>query len=432
MKIAMFGAGYVGLVTGTCLAELGNDVTIVDVNKVRIENLNKGIIPIYEPGLDTLIIRNKKEGRLSFTLDAENAIKENVVIIIAVGTPDKGDGSTDLQYVLSVAKTIGKNINNYKVVVDKSTVPVGTADKVKKTILDNMEEKFEFDIVSNPEFLREGAAIQDFMNPDRIVVGTDSDKAAEIMREIHAGLIRTDKPLVVTDIKSSEMIKYAANAMLATRISFMNQLSHLCEKFGADIKEVAKGIGLDDRIGPRFLQAGIGYGGSCFPKDVASLAFELKNSGLESDLFDAVIDINERQKLHLPNKANEILNGFDGKTIGIWGLSFKPKTDDMREAPAIAIIKKLVTEGATVKVFYPEAMDECKKIFPDIIYCDNPYECAEDADAIFLITEWNEFRNLDFKKVKESMKGNHLFDGRNIYNSKSIEKYGLKYYGVGR
>jgi len=431
MKIAVFGAGYVGLVTGTCLAELGNEVVIVDVNQERINQLNRGIVPIYEPGLDELIIRNSKEKRLIFTLDGIKAIKNSEIIFIAVGTPPNEDGSTNLTFVLQVAKEIGKNMNSYKLIVNKSTVPVGTADKVKKTISELTD--VEFDIVSNPEFLKEGSAVQDFMVPDRIVVGIESEKAEEIMADLYSSIARTHKPLVFTDIKSSELIKYASNAMLACRISFMNQLAPLCEKIGADIKEVAKGIGLDDRIVPRFLQAGVGYGGSCFPKDVQSLSATLKEYRLENDLIESIEKVNSRQKDSIIKRLKMLIGeDLKDKTFAIWGLSFKPKTDDMREAPSLVLIKQLLYEGAKVRAFDPEAMENTKQYFPDIYYSEDLYDSVKGADCIVLLTEWDEFRNPSWDKIKESLSSLHIFDGRNIYSSKKMIENEFKYLGVGK
>lgn len=434
MKIAVFGAGYVGLVTGTCFAELGNDVTLVDIDKKRVDNLNKGIIPIYEPGLDELIIRNVKENRLFFTLDYANAIKDNEIIFVAVGTPPKENGETDLSYVLDVAKKIGQNINGYKVIVNKSTVPVCTADKVKDQIKANMKDKHSFDVVSNPEFLKEGSAIQDFMVPDRIVVGVDSDKARAVMEELYESIARTNKPLMITDVKSSELIKYASNAMLATRISFMNQISHLCEEVGADIKEVAKGMGTDTRIGPRFLQAGVGYGGSCFPKDVQSLAHTLKEYGLNSELIDAVENVNNKQKKSLLKKIKTLLgNDLKQKTITIWGLAFKPKTDDMREAPSLVIIDQLLKEGAKIKVFDPISEENAKKMLDKTVtFYPGMYDCLEKSDCLILLTEWDEFRSPDWGKIKQAMNKHNIIDGRNIYDPKKMREKGFTYLSIGR
>ncbi len=434
MKLTVFGAGYVGLVTGSCFAELGNNVTLIDIDKKRVDNLNKGIIPIYEPGLSELIKNNVKENRLFFSTNAKKAVEDAKIIFIAVGTPPKDNGETDLSYVLSVAKTIGENMNGYKVIVDKSTVPVGTADKVAHEIKSHMKRKYDFDVVSNPEFLKEGSAIQDFMVPDRIIVGADSKKSKDIMNELYLGVARTHKPLMFTDVKSAELIKYASNAMLAARISFMNSLAPLCEKVGADIKEVAKGMGLDDRIGPRFLQAGIGYGGSCFPKDVQSLAFTLKDHGLNFEFIDNIDSLNNGQKKSVLPKI-KILVGEDlkDKHIALWGLAFKPKTDDIREAPAIVLIDQLLEVGAKINVFDPIAMDNIKKIYANKVeYSESLYECAKHTDCLVLVTEWDEFRNPDFEKIKKSMRKPNLIDGRNIYTPSRLRELGFNYLSVGR
>lgn len=432
MKIAVFGAGYVGLVTGTCFAELGNNVTLVDVNETRIANLNKGIIPIYEPGLSELIKKNVEEKRINFIIDAKKAIIENEIIFIAVGTPSRNDGSTDLTYVLSVAKTIGQHMNGYKAIVDKSTVPVGTAEKVRKEIEKNLKRKIEFDIISNPEFLKEGSAIQDFMVPDRIIIGAETDKSRKIMEELYSSLARIHKPLMITDIKSAELIKYASNAMLAARISFMNQLAPLCEKVGADIKEVAKGIGLDDRIGPRFLQAGVGYGGSCFPKDVQSLVHTLKEHNLNSELINAIETTNNMQKESAIDKIHALIGDIKNKKIALWGLAFKPKTDDIREAPALTIISQLLEQGARISAFDPVAENNMKQIHKEIDYLSDMYDTIKNTDCLVIITEWDEFRNPDFEKMKKLMKGLNIVDGRNIYNPKTIREKGFKYLSVGR
>jgi len=432
MKIAVIGTGYVGLVLGTCLAELGNDVACVDVDSEKIANLNKGIIPIYEPGLEELVKRNSREGRLFFTTDIKKAVEDSTVIFIAVGTPQSESGAADLSAVKSVAAVIGKYMNNYKVVVNKSTVPVGTADLVKSIIKENQTGIIEFDVVSNPEFQREGTAVRDFMVPDRIVIGVDSEKAKEVMISIYKAIARTDRPIIVTDPKSAELIKYASNAMLATRISFMNELSHLCEKTGADIKEVAKGMGLDNRIGPRFLQAGVGYGGSCFPKDTRALIAMLKGNDCESRILEAVDDVNEKQKLSLMPKIKKLVPELKGKTAAVWGLAFKPKTDDVREAPSVLVIKELLKEGAQIKAFDPEAMENMKKIHPDIIYANNPYDCLINANLLVILTEWDEFREPDKAKMKSLMKEPNIVDGRNIYDSNEMREAGFNYLGVGR
>jgi len=432
MKIAVVGTGYVGLTVGTCLAELGNDVACVDIDEKKISELNKGIIPIYEPGLKDMLERNVSEKRLSFTTDKKTAIENAKVIFIAVGTPPGKDHRADLTFVKQVAKDIGTYMNSYKVIVDKSTVPVGTADVVKEIIKQNQKGNIEFDVVSNPEFLREGEAINDFMMPDRVVIGVDSEKARKIIEDIYKGIARINKPIMYTDTKSAEIIKYASNAMLATRISFMNEIARLCEKAGGDVKEVAKGMGLDSRIGTRFLQAGAGYGGSCFPKDVKALEQTMSHYGVESKIMQAVEKVNEEQKRSLLPKIKRLAPNLKGRTIAIWGLAFKPKTDDMREAPSIAVIEQLQKEGAKIKAFDPEAEKTAKKILNDIEYTKDPYSAIKDADALVIVTEWNEFRNLDKEKIKSLLKEPNIVDGRNVYEPKEMEELGFNYIGIGR
>lgn len=432
MKITMIGTGYVGLVTGTCLAGLGNDVICVDIDENKINKLNDGIIPIYEPGLKDLIETNIKEKRISFTTNIQYGIKESDVIFIAVGTPSDDKGNADLSFVCDVAKNIGKYMNKYTVIVDKSTVPVGTSDIVKKIIKENQKIDIEYDLISNPEFLREGEAIKDFMNPDRIVIGYETEKSRKIMEKIYSGIERTGKPIMYTDIKSAELIKYASNAMLATRISFMNMLAPLCEKVNANIKEVSKGLGLDSRIGPRFLQAGVGYGGSCFPKDIKALIKTLEENKCDTDLLNAVENINEIQKKCIIPKIKSVLGNLKGKTIAIWGLAFKPKTDDMREAPSIKIIGELQKLGANIKAFDPIAENNAKKILKNIEYGNNPYNTIKDCDALVIVTEWDEFRQLDLELVKSLLKTPIIIDGRNIYDPKEMETYGFKYISIGR
>jgi len=431
MKISMFGTGYVGLTTGTCLAELGNEVICYDIDEKKINNLKKGIIPIYEPGLKEMLEKNVQAERLMFSTDPKDSIERSDVIYICVGTPQDDQGKADLKYVFAVAQTIGKYINKYKIVVDKSTVPVGTAKKIKEII--KKETEHEFDVVSNPEFLREGSAIKDFMSPDRVIIGAENDKAKETITKIYKGLERTGKPILITDINSAEMIKYAANAMLATRISFMNQLSHLCEKVGADIKVVANGMGLDERIGPRFLQAGVGYGGSCFPKDVRALINSLKENNCDYDLFESVDKINEKQKISLIPKIVNILEGnVSNKKIAVWGLAFKPRTDDIREAPSIAIINELIKLGAKIKAFDPVAKENAKKILDEIEFGENPYKTVEGCDCLVVITEWNEFRYLDKSKIKSLMKHPNIIDGRNMYDPIEMKEKGFNYISIGR
>ena len=436
MKLLFIGTGYVGLVSGTCFADLGNDVVCLDIDNDKIVSLSKGEVPFYEPGLKELVDRNIKLGRLNFTLEAGKAIREAEAIFICVGTPPKPNGEADLSFVYSAAETIGQHIDSYKIIVNKSTVPVGTADKVKRIISEQLKkrnEKIDFDVISNPEFLREGAAVKDFQNPDRIVIGASSAKAREVFSKLYKPITRADKPIVFTSERNSELIKYASNAMLATRISFMNELSHLCEEIGADIKVVAKAMGLDNRIGPRFLQAGAGYGGSCFPKDVKALAQMLEQHGLTSNLMRTVDYINERQKRSLIPKLKKLLPKLEGKTIAIWGLSFKPRTDDIREASSLTVIDQLLKEEAIVRAYDPEAMVNAKQILKKgVFFANNAYQALEGADALIILTEWDEFRTPDFQKIKSLMKQHIIIDGRNIYEPEEAEKAGFKYKGVGR
>lgn len=431
MKISVIGTGYVGLVAGTCLAELGNDVICADIDKVKIGKLNKGIIPIYEPGLEDMAKRNKREGRLSFTAEIDSAVKSSEVIFIAVGTPPGKDHRADLSFVKDVAKTIGKNLNGYKIIVDKSTVPVGTADEVEKIIRET-SGKDDFDVVSNPEFVKEGSAVNDFLNPDRVVIGYKSEKAKSTMEKIYRGVTRADKPILFCDVKSAEMIKYASNAMLATRISFMNEIARLCERVGADVKIVAKGVGLDSRIGPRFLQAGVGYGGSCFPKDVDALAMTMEDNKLQSKILKAVKDVNDEQKKSLLPKIKKLVPALKGKKIAIWGLAFKPKTDDIREAPSVTIIEQLQKEGALINAFDPEAEESAKKVLKNINYFANPIDALKGCECLVIATEWNEFRNIDRQKIKQALKSPNIVDGRNIYEPDEMREMGFNYIGVGR
>lgn len=431
MKLAIIGTGYVGLVSGAGFANLGNDVICLDIDKAKIDQLSDGVMTIYEPGLEEIYQRNLKTGRLTFTADGIKAVQESDIIFICVGTPENEQQEADLTAVQAAAKTIGRYMNSYKIVVNKSTVPVGTADLVKKIIEQNQQEKMEFDVVSNPEFLREGAAVKDFENPDRIVIGTDSKKAEEIMTSLYRSRARTDRPIMVTGIRSAEIIKYASNAMLATRISFMNQVAYLCEKTGADIKEVAKGMGFDGRIGPRFLQAGLGFGGSCFPKDIKALIVTLKQYDCDSDLFEAVARINETQKNIAVEKLKSVMEVKD-RTIAVWGISFKPKTDDIREAPSLKIIKALQKLGAKVHACDPVAIENAKKKLDEVKFFENPYESIRDCDALIIATEWNEFRNLDMRAVKILLKNPIIIDGRNIYDPKEMRALGFEYMGIGR
>jgi len=432
MKITIIGSGYVGLTVGTCLADMGNHLICVDVNKEKIENLKKGIVPIYEPGLKEMLFRNIKEKRIEFTTNIKKGIQKSDVIFIAVGTPPGMNHEADLTFVKEAAKDIGKYMNSYKVIVNKSTVPVGTADIVKKIIKENQETAIEFDVVSNPEFLREGEAIADFTIPDRIVVGVDSKKSKDIMHRLYKGIIRTNRSIFFTDIKSAELIKYASNAMLATKISFMNEIARLCEKVGADVKQVAHGMGLDTRIGPRFLQAGIGYGGSCFPKDIKALSQKMKENNCEGKILKAVEDVNEEQKMLLVHKIRKLFPNLKNKKIAIWGLAFKPKTDDMREAPSIVIINELQKLGAEIRAFDPEAKETAKKILHDVEYGVDPYDTIDGCDALVIVTEWNEFRDLDKEKIKRLLEEPNIIDGRNVYEPEEMKRLGFNYIGVGR
>ena len=436
MKIAIVGTGYVGLVSGTCFSEMGVDVACVDVDKNKVQNLQNGIIPIYEPGLEELIRRNMAAERLHFTTDLREVLDDVEVVFSAVGTPPDEDGSADLKYVLEVARTIGRYINKYLVVVTKSTVPVGTAIKVKNTIqgeLDRRGVNIEFDVASNPEFLKEGAAIEDFMRPDRVVVGVDSDRAKEIMTRLYRPFMLTNDRMIFTDIPSAEMIKYAANSMLATRISFMNDIANLCELVGANVNMVRKGIGSDSRIGTKFLYPGCGYGGSCFPKDVKALIKTAEQNGYEMRVLKSVEEVNEKQKTVLFDKFLKHFNGdVKGRIVAIWGLSFKPETDDMREAPSLILIDLLLEKGVTVKVYDPIAMDECKRRVGDrVIYCKDMYDATVDADALMLVTEWKEFRMPSWGVLNKSMVNHVVIDGRNIYDREEIERMGFTYYKIG-
>ncbi|RPH50407.1 MAG: UDP-glucose/GDP-mannose dehydrogenase family protein [Desulfobacteraceae bacterium] len=431
MNLTIIGTGYVGLVAGTGFANLGNKVICLDNDEVKIAALLRGKLTIYEPGLEEIFKRNLKTGRLLFTSDAKKAVCESDVIFICVGTPTNHLQEIDLMAVEMVAVMIGRFMNGYKVVVNKSTVPVGTAMLVKNLIRANQGKAIDFDVVSNPEFLREGAAVKDFENPERIIIGTESKKAEEIMISLYRSVARTGRPIMVTDVRSAEIIKYAGNAMLATRISFMNQLSYLCDKTGADIKDVSRGIGLDSRIGPRFLHAGVGYGGSCFPKDVKALISTLKKYGCDADLFEAVHNINEKQKTVAVEKLKSVLQ-LNGSTIAIWGLSFKPKTDDIREAPSIKIIEELKRMGASIKAFDPVATSQAKKVLKEVAFFDDPYETIRGCDVLIVVTEWDEFRNPDMNAVKSLLKKPIIVDGRNIYDPKEMKKLGFTYIGIGR
>ncbi len=431
MKIAVIGTGYVGLVAGTCFADSGNDVTCVDIDESKINKLKNGELPIYEPGLTELVTRNLKEKRIAFTTQLGPAVSGAQAVFIAVGTPEGETGDADLKYVLAAAEQLGRVMTAYTVVVNKSTVPVGTADKVKAAIA--KETKVPFDVVSNPEFLKEGAALDDFLKPDRVVIGSDSEKAKALMGELYAPFVRTENPILFMDVRSAELTKYAANAMLATRISFINDMAALCEAVGADVNWVRKGMGADSRIGYPFLFPGVGYGGSCFPKDVKALSALAREQGLEFDLLRAVDRTNERQKGLLLKKAVKHFGDLSGKTFAVWGLAFKPRTDDMREAPAVVLIEGLLGKGARVQVHDPVAMEVAQRRFKDrVFFAATPYDALKDADALFVVTEWNEFRHPDMPRVKSLLKSPVLFDGRNIYDPARMREQGFTYYGIGR
>ena len=435
MKIAIVGTGYVGLVSGTCFAEIGVDVTCVDTNSEKIESLQKGIIPIYENGLEEMVLRNMKAKRLKFTTSLESCLDDVEVIFSAVGTPPDEDGSADLKYVLEVARTIGRNMKQYKLVVTKSTVPVGTASKVRAVIQEELDKrgvKVDFDVASNPEFLKEGNAISDFMSPDRVVVGVESARAEKLMSKLYKPFLLNNFRVIFMDIPSAEMTKYAANSMLATRISFMNDIANLCERMGANVDNVRKGIGADVRIGQKFLYAGCGYGGSCFPKDVKALIHTGIDNGYHMEVIEAVERVNENQKTIVYNKLLTLMGDVKGKTIAVLGLAFKPETDDMREAPALVVIGKLLEAGASVRVFDPIAMPECKRRIGNVVtYCENMYDVADGADALALMTEWRQFRMPTWNVIRKCMKGNVIVDGRNIYNRQELEGLGFVYTRIG-
>lgn len=432
MRIAVVGTGYVGLVTGTCFAETGIQVTCIDIDKEKVEKLNNNIIPIYEPGLDVLFERNVKQKRLSFTTDLKSGIKGAKIIFLALPTPPGEDGSADLQYVLKVAEDLGHMMEEYAVIVDKSTVPVGTAEKVAAKIAENA--KVDFDVVSNPEFLREGVAVDDFMKPDRVVIGTSSPKARQIMETLYAPLVRQGNPIIVMDERSAELTKYAANSFLATKITFMNEIANLCELLGADVDMVRKGVGTDTRIGKRFLFAGIGYGGSCFPKDVQALAKSAQDAKYDFKILKSVMGVNDDQKLRLFHQLLKHFGGdIKGKKFAMWGLAFKPYTDDIREAPALVNIDQFLAHGATLSAYDPEAMDNVRRVIGDKIeYADNPYQAAEGADALVIMTEWPVFRTPDFDVLEGALKNKLIFDGRNLYDLHTMQELDYNYYSIGR
>ncbi|AWL09560.1 UDP-glucose/GDP-mannose dehydrogenase family protein [Aquirufa nivalisilvae] len=432
MKIAVVGTGYVGLVTGTCFSETGNHVTCVDINEAKINQMKAGVVPIYEPGLEDLFHRNVEEGRLNFTTSLVEGIEGAKVIFLALPTPPGEDGSADLKYILQVANDLGPLLKEYTVIIDKSTVPVGTSELVKNAIAKNA--KVPFDVVSNPEFLREGVAVEDFMKPDRVVIGTESDRAKELMTKLYAPLVRQGNPIIFMDERSAEMTKYAANAFLATKITFMNEIANLCELVGANVDDIRRGIGTDSRIGKRFLFAGIGYGGSCFPKDVQALAKTSEENNYKFHILDSVMRVNENQKTKLLPQVRQYFNhDLAGKTIAIWGLAFKPYTDDIREAPALYNIEALLEAGCTIKAYDPEAMPNVQALLGDSVqFCKNPYEALEEADALLIVTEWPQFRTPDFEKMDSLLKNKVIFDGRNLYELSQMKELGYTYYSIGR
>jgi UDPglucose 6-dehydrogenase len=432
MKIAVVGTGYVGLVTGTCFAETGNEVTCVDIDQDKVDRLRNGQITIYEPGLEKLFLRNLKEERLKFTSGLEEGVKDALIVFLALPTPPGENGSADLKYVLGVADQLGRMMKDYKVIINKSTVPVGTAEKVREEVTRNY--RGEFDVVSNPEFLREGVAVEDFMKPDRVVVGTNSEKARKILGDLYGPFVRSGNPVIFMDERSAELTKYAANSFLATKISFMNEVAQLCERMDADVDMVRRGIGADERIGKRFLFPGIGYGGSCFPKDVQALVKSAEEVKYDFRILNAVMQVNEKQKLHLVPKIRKYFNNdLKGKHFALWGLAFKPNTDDIREAPALYIIDELMNEGATFSVFDPEAMNNVKALLGSkVCYSENQYDTLKNADALIIATEWNEFRTPDFLKMVKNLKRKVIFDGRNLFEVEAIKELGFHYESIGR
>jgi UDPglucose 6-dehydrogenase len=432
MNIAVIGSGYVGLITGACFAEFGLNVTCVDNDEKKIKTLKKGQVPFYEPGLEDLLQKNIKAKRMHFTSNLAEAVESSLVIFIAVGTPPKSDGSAEMKFVEGVAKEIAQNTKTYKVIVTKSTVPVGTGEVITRIMKKNLEEKVDFDVVSNPEFLREGAGIEDFMRPNRVVIGTSSAQATAIMKDLYSPLYLIEAPIVITDVKTAELIKYASNAFLATKISFINEMANLCEIVGADVQTVSKGMGLDRRIGSKFLHAGPGYGGSCFPKDTQALSKIGKENKVPLGVIDATIRANDFQKERTADKILKIMGRVKGKTVAVLGLSFKPNTDDMRDAPSLLIINKLLKAGAKIKAIDPVAMKEAKKMLPKVTFTDDVYTTVKGAEAVIIVTEWNEYRNLDLDKIKKLLKGKFFFDLRNIYDPVKLTGKGFKYHCVGR
>ncbi len=432
MHISVIGTGYVGLVTGACFAEFGVNVTCMDTDARRIAMLEKGAVPFYEPGITELVAKGLRENRLAFTTDIAKAVDQALVLFIAVGTPSRPDGSADLSYVEEVGRGIAKNMNGYKVIATKSTVPVGTGEKLREVIKANLSGSYRFDIVSNPEFLREGSAIEDFLRPNRVVIGADSDQAIAIMKDLYRPLYLIETPFVVTDIATAEMIKYASNAFLATKISFINEIANLCERVGADVQVVAKGMGLDHRIGSKFLHAGPGFGGSCFPKDLAALVQTGERVGYQLEIASAAARVNAQQRQRMVEKIRGAVGGVKGKTLGLLGLSFKPNTNDLREAPALVIAQQLMKEGAVIRAYDPAALEEGSKLLPGIVPCKDAYDAAEGCDALIIVTEWNQFRNLDFDRLKTALRRPTLIDLRNVYDPARIAGFGFHYVSVGR
>ncbi len=438
MHIGIIGTGYVGLVTGACFAEFGVFVTCADKDAEKIRSLRKGIVPFYEPGLEDLVKRNISQGRLRFTTKIADAVDDSLVIFISVGTPPRGDGSADMKYIDNVAKEIARHMDGYKVIVTKSTVPVGTGKRIGQLISNQLKAKssqlsaLSFDIVSNPEFLREGAAIEDFMRPNRVVIGADSQQAVAILKDLYKPLYLIETPFVITNIETAEMIKYASNSFLATKISFINEIANLCEKVGADVNVVAKGMGLDQRIGSKFLHAGPGFGGSCFPKDTKALLRLGEEHGAELSVVKAAVSANDRQRTVMHQKIRHVIGGLKGKTIAVLGLSFKPNTDDLREAPSLYLIERFLKERAIVRAYDPVAMDNAKAVFPRVTFCKDSYDAAKGADALVIVTEWNQFRNLDLGKIKDLLRQPFFFDLRNIYEPEKVKRFGFKYFCVGR
>jgi len=432
MHITVIGTGYVGLVTGACFAEFGVDITCVDVDAEKIARLNEGVMPIYEPGLEQMVTKNTQSGRLHFTTDIKQAVEQALVIFLAVGTPPSADGSPDLSFVEAAARAVASHMNGYKVVVTKSTVPIGTGEYLRKLIREHQSVRANFGVVSNPEFLREGAAINDFMRPDRVVIGSADEEAIAIMKDLYRPLYLIEAPFVITSLEAAELTKYAANAFLATKISFINEIANLCESIGCDVHDVARAIGMDRRIGSKFLHPGPGFGGSCFPKDTQALASVARQFGHESLIVDAVIEVNRRQRNAMLPKIEKLVGSLKGKTIAVLGLAFKPETDDMREAPAVEIIRGLLREGAQIRAYDPVAMTEAAKLLPEVSYAEDEYTAVENADALIFVTEWNQFRALDMKRVRDLMRSPKIADLRNIYDPENMRELGFDYTGVGR